>query len=140
MMALNEKFSAFMAKAGDVAQAAAKKANVVAAIAKAKASILAEEDKIKKAQLELGKLYYADFVDGAAPEAEQYLPWCEKITAAKQQIEVLKAQIEDLKKEEKPEEEPVTEADFADEEALPEIEIEIVDAEPIEPEEGETNE
>ncbi|MBE6954713.1 MAG: serine proteinase [Ruminococcaceae bacterium] len=138
-MALNEKFSAFMAKAGDVAQAAAKKANEVAAIAKAKASILAEEDKIKKAQLELGKLYYADFTAGEDPNAEQYLPWCEKITASKQQIEVLKAQIEDLKAPVQ-DEDVVTEEDFADEEALPEIEIEIVDAEPVEPENPETNE
>ena len=139
MMALNEKFSAFMAKAGDVAQAAAKKANVVAAIAKAKASILAEEDKVKKAQLELGKLYYADFTSGETPDAERYLPWCDKITAAKQQIDVLKAQIEELKTPVQ-DEDAVTEEDFADEEALPEIEIEIVDAEPIEPEDAETNE
>ena len=138
-MALNEKFSAFMAKASDVAQAAAKKANEVAAIAKAKASILAEEDKIKKAQLELGKLYYADFSAGETPDAAQYLPWCDKITASKAQIEVLKAQIEELKAPAQ-EEDVVTEADFADEEALPEIEIEIVDAEPVEPEETETNE
>ena len=135
-MALNEKFSAFMSKAGDVAQAAAKKANEVAAIAKAKASILAEEDKIKKAQLELGKLYYADFVAGSEQAAEQYLPWCEKITASKQQIEVLKQQIEDLKAPVE-DEDVVTEADFADEEDLPEIEVEIVVADSEEPETNE---
>lgn len=136
-MALNEKFSAFMAKAGSAAQAAAKKANEVAAIAKAKAAILAEEDKIKKAQQELGKLYYADFAAGEAPDAAEYLPWCEKISGCKQQIEALKQQIEDLKAKDVEDEDTVTEADFADEEALPEIEIEVVDAEPQDPETNE---
>lgn len=134
-MALNEKFSAFMTRAGDVAQAAAKKANEMAAIAKAKASILAEEDKIKKAHQEIGKLYYADFLAGKTPDPAEYLPWCDKVSASRTQITVLKQQIADLKATEETAEETATEEDFADSDVLPEIEIEVVDEKPTDSEE-----
>ena len=42
----------------NAAQTAAQKAKVLAAIAKANVTIYAEEDKIRKAELQLGKLYY----------------------------------------------------------------------------------
>jgi len=136
-MAMNEKFEAFMAKANDVAQAAARKATDMAGIAKAKVAILAEEDKIKKAHQELGKLYYQDFTSGNTPNAAEYLPWCDKITGSKEEIVKLQKQIEELKNPVV--EEIVTEEDFADVD-LPEIEIEVVDAEPCAPEESEANE
>ena len=97
-MAFNESFEAVMAKANEVAQAAARKAKDMASIAKAKLAILTEEDKIKKAQQELGKLYYRDFAEGSEPDAALYLPWCEKITVSKKTIEQLRAAIEDLKR------------------------------------------
>ena len=68
----------------------------VAEIAKLSASNLAEEGGIKKAYVELGKLYYAE--RGMAPEAA-YVSLCEKITAAKINIEENKARIAELKAE-----------------------------------------
>ena len=94
-MSLN--FDELRGKAVDVAQTAAQKTRELAAIAKAKLSILTEEDKIRKAQLELGKLYYRDYVLGEEMDNAEYLPWCDKISASKAAIEDLKDQIEDLR-------------------------------------------
>ena len=121
-MAFNESFEAIMAKANEVAQAAAKKAKDMASIAKAKLAILTEEDKIKKAQTELGKLYYRDFVEGNSPDAAQYLPWCEKITVSKKTIEELKRTIEDLRRTA-----PDTDSDDVAEPESEELLFEVVD-------------
>lgn len=66
-------------KAVDLAQAGATKSKQVAEIVKLKTANLSEEDTIKKAYMELGKLYYAE--RGEAPEAA-YISGCERITAA----------------------------------------------------------
>ena len=55
---------------------------------------MAEEDTIKKAYVELGKLYYAE--KGATPEAA-YAASCEKITAARAAIETDNECIAELK-------------------------------------------
>lgn len=94
-MAVN--FEEIKGKAVDVAQTAAQKTKELAAIAKAKLSILAEEDKIRKAQLELGKLYYRDYVLGEEMDSAEYLPWCDKITESKAIIEDLQDMIDDIK-------------------------------------------
>ena len=80
----------------DLAQAGVAKSKQVAEIAKLKAANMSEEDAIKKAYIELGKLYYAE--RGAAPEAA-YISGCEKITAAKANIEANNAKIAELKAE-----------------------------------------
>lgn len=80
----------------DLAQAGVAKSKQVAEIAKLKAANMSEEDTIKKAYIELGKLYYAE--RGAAPEAA-YISGCEKITAAKANIEANNAKIAELKTE-----------------------------------------
>ena len=80
----------------DLAQAGVAKSKQVAEIAKLKAANMSEEDAIKKAYIELGKLYYAE--RGAAPEAA-YISGCEKITAAKANIEANNAKIAELKTE-----------------------------------------
>lgn len=90
-------FEEFKDKAVDVAQAAVAKTKDLASIAKAKISIVAEEDKIRKAQLELGKLYYRDYVLGEEMDSAEYLPWCDKITESKAVIEDLKDMIDDIK-------------------------------------------
>ena len=131
-MAFNESFEAIMAKANEVAQLAAKKAKDMASIAKAKLAILTEEDKIKKAQVELGKLYYRDFAEGNTPEAEQYLPWCEKITVSKKTIEELKLAIEELRRTA-----PETEDDDASDTPV-DLTFEVVDDKPGD-EPGDTN-
>lgn len=84
-------------KAVDAAQTAAQKTRDLAAIAKAKITIVAEEEKIRKAQLELGKLYYRDYVLGEEADSAEYLPWCDKITESRAVIEDLKEMVEDLK-------------------------------------------
>lgn len=90
-------FDEFKDKAVEAAQIAAQKARDLAAIAKAKVSIVAEEDKIRKAQTELGKLYYRDYVLGEDMDSAEYLPWCDRITASRAVIEDLKDLIDEIR-------------------------------------------
>ena len=99
-MTWSENLGALKSMATDAAQAVGKKTKELASAAKVSFAIRTEEEKIKKAQLELGKLYYRDFVVGEEPDAAEYLPWCEKITESKQTIEDLKASLEEGKTEE----------------------------------------
>ena len=122
-------------KAVELTQAGMAKSKHLAEIARLNLANAGENDNIRKAYLELGKLYYAE--RGMAPEAG-YTALCEKITAAKINIEENKARIAQIKEEgsikdsdlvssvetEIPPEEPVTitppttedAADLADEE------------------------
>ena len=59
-MNLSENFESVKNFAVGAAQTATQKAKVLAAVAKANVSIYAEEDKIRKAEAQLGKLYYRD--------------------------------------------------------------------------------
>lgn len=90
-------FDALKEKAMDLAQAGVAKSKVLAEIAKLKAANMSEEDAIKKAYIELGKLYYAE--RGAAPEAA-YVSGCERIAASKAAIEANNARIAELKAQE----------------------------------------
>lgn len=81
-------------KVTDLAQAGVAKSKQMAEIAKLKAANMAEQDAIKKAYLEIGKLYYAE--KGTTPEGG-YAAACEKITAAKANIAANNAKIEGLK-------------------------------------------
>ena len=81
-------------KVTDLAQSGVAKSKQLAEIAKLKTSNMGEEDTIKKAYIELGRLYYAE--KGAAPEAA-YAASCEKITAAKAAIEANNDRIAELK-------------------------------------------
>ena len=87
-------FVNFKEKATDLAQAGVAQSKRLAEIAKLKTANMGEEDTIKKAYIELGKLYYAE--KGAAPEAA-YAASCEKITAAKAAIEANNDRIAELK-------------------------------------------
>ena len=87
-------FDNFKEKATDLAQAGVAQSKRLAEIAKLKTANMGEEDTIKKAYIELGKLYYAE--KGAAPEAA-YAASCEKITAAKAAIEANTDRIAELK-------------------------------------------
>ena len=84
----------FKEKATDLAQAGVAQSKRLSEIAKLKTANMGEEDTIKKAYIELGKLYYAE--KGAAPEAA-YAASCEKITAAKAAIEANNDRIAELK-------------------------------------------
>ena len=87
-------FDNFKEKATDLAQAGVAQSKRLAEIAKLKTANMGEEDTIKKAYIELGKLYYAE--KGAAPEAA-FAASCEKITAAKAAIEANNDRIAELK-------------------------------------------
>ncbi len=138
-MAFSNNFDVIKGYAANAAQTAAKKTKMLATIAKANISILAEEDKIKKAQTELGKVYYKDFILDEEPDQAEYLPWCEKITESLKLIDDLKTQIEAAKLEgsaaTEPEEELEKEAPVVAEEIAPEL-PEIVVVEEVPAEEG----
>ena len=113
-------------KATDLAQAGVAQSKRLTEIAKLKTANLGEEDNIKKAYVEIGKLYYAE--KGLAPEGA-YAAACEKITAAKAAIEANNDRIAELKVDGDPadanvvaetegvvvDDAEVTSADFADE-------------------------
>ena len=96
-MAFTDHFESIRGFAASAAQTAAGKTKKLASIAKANFAILAEEDKVKKAQQELGKVYYKNFVSGEEADLAEYLPLCEKITESLKLIESLKAEIEQAK-------------------------------------------
>ena len=116
-------FDNFKEKAADLAQASVAQSKRLAEIAKLKTANMGEEDSIKKAYIELGKLYYAE--KGAAPEAA-YAASCEKITAAKAAIEVNNERIAELKAKEDGEEDEIDAVEEAKEE-VQEIKEEIVE-------------
>ena len=81
----------------ETALAAKEKAVQLAAIAKANIAIYAEEDKIKKAEQQLGQLYYRDYAVGEEMDSAEYLPWCNKIDESNKLIAELRERIEQLR-------------------------------------------
>ena len=100
----------------ETALAAKDKATQLAAIAKANIAIYAEEDKIKKAEAQLGKLYYRDYAVGEEMDSAEYLPWCQKIDESKKLIAELKDYIDSLKQEDAVAEEAFVDVDVPAEE------------------------
>ena len=96
-MNLSENFESVKNFAMGAAQSATQKAKVLAAVAKANVSIYAEEDKIRKAEAQLGKLYYRDYAVGEEMDTAEYLPWCQKIDESKKLIAELKDYIDEVK-------------------------------------------
>lgn len=108
-------------KATDLAQAGVAQSKRLAEIAKLKTANMGEEDTIKRAYIELGKLYYAE--KGTSPEGA-YAAACEKITAAKAAIETNNDRIAELKADggddETADEQPAEPAEEVQEEAVSE--------------------
>lgn len=96
------------AAAKEKAEDVADQAKGLAEAAKAKVAILSEEEKIKKAELELGKLYYRDYAVGEEMDTAEYLPWCRKIDESNQLIAELKEKAENGKAAAEDEAEEVT--------------------------------
>ena len=115
-MGFNESFEAAKNFAVNAAQTAVQKAKVLAAIAKTNVSIYAEEDKIKKAEAQLCKLYYRDYAVGEEMDSAEYLPWCQKIDESKKLIAELKDYIDSLKQEDAVAEEAFVDVDVPAEE------------------------
>lgn len=99
MATFNDYLETFKGMAVEGAQTAVKKTRQLASVAKANLAIRTEEEKIKKAQIELGKLYYKDYIVGQTPDPAVYTPWCERISESKIAIEDLKIAIEELRNE-----------------------------------------
>lgn len=114
-------------RAVDLAQAGVAQSKRLAEIAKLKMANMSEEDTIKKAYLEIGKLYYAE--KGAAPDGA-YAAACERITAARAAIETNKDRIAELKQPGDPAEEEIV-AEYVQEE-VPAQEEQAPDAAPAE--------
>ena len=87
-------------KAADLAQAGVAQSKRLVEIAKLKMANMAEEDAIKKAYIEIGKLYYAE--QGASPDGA-FAAACERITASKALIETNNERIAELKQPGDPE-------------------------------------
>lgn len=117
-MDLKSTFENLKGRATEMAQAGVAQSKRLAEIAKLKTANMAEEDAIKKAYVELGKLYYAEH--GATPDGA-YASACEKITASKALIETNNERIAELKQPGDPE--PEVEAEVK-------VEAEAVEVEP----------
>ena len=81
-------------------------------------SPVGEEDAIRKAYIEIGKLYYAERGMAAEPA---YVALCERITAAKINIEENKNRIAELKQE----------GNISDDEAASYVETNVPPEEPV---------
>ena len=103
----------------ETALAAKDKAVQLAAIAKANIAIYAEEDKIKKAEQQLGQLYYRDYAVGEEMDSAEYLPWCNKIDESNKLIAELRERIEQLRANEKEDEPIEAEAETVEPEEAP---------------------
>ncbi|MBO4419550.1 MAG: hypothetical protein J5789_06990 [Oscillospiraceae bacterium] len=115
-MALNDSLETLKGFVAEAAQAAARVTKSAAAVTKSNISILSEQDKQKKAYLELGKLYYRDYITGEEPDDAEYLPLCEAITEAAKNIETLRGEVEEAKANfSKPAKEPEAPMDFEEE-------------------------
>lgn len=120
-------------RATDLAQSVVATSKRLAEIAKLKASNMAEEDTIRKAYVELGKLYYAEH--GTTPDGA-YAAACEKITAARAAIETNNDRIAELKATAEAEGEIIDVTPEAAEEPENEVtEADIVPEEPVADEE-----
>ncbi|MBQ9270401.1 MAG: hypothetical protein IJ206_12990 [Oscillospiraceae bacterium] len=79
--------------ASGVAQNAVKQTKTLASVGRIKIAITTEEDKMKKAYTELGRLFYRDHEAQTEAVMEEYLPWIDKISDAKAQIARLNDEI-----------------------------------------------
>ena len=107
---LNESFETLKNIALEAAQAAVKATKNAASVTRSNINIFTEQEKQKKAFLELGKLYYRDFITGEEPDDAEYLPICDRITEAAKNIEAMRTNIEDIRSAKQQEEECCEEA------------------------------
>ncbi len=110
----------------DLAQTGMAKSKQLMEIAKLNLANSGEEDAIKKAYIEIGKIYYAE--RGMAPDAA-YEALCQKITTAKTNIEENRNRIAEIK----------AAGDIKDAD-LPPVETEIPPEEPVMPADAGTEE
>ena len=103
------------------ADTAVSKTRTMASIGRVKLAISSEEDKLKKAYTELGRLFYRDYQAQAEADMTEYQPWCDRAADAREQIQRLTQELETLKAEGKDTvKDTVKDAPKAQEEAKPE--------------------
>lgn len=112
-MAFSDSFETLKDTAADAVQSAAQTAMTMARIAKFKMQILSEQEKIRKAYQELGRVYYKDFATDEEPDEAEYKPWCEKISDSFRRINQLRDAIAAEKCEAAAKGEPVEEEDVS---------------------------
>ena len=105
-------------RAMDLGRAGVAKSKQLAEITKLSLNNASEEDAIRKAYIEIGKLYYAERGMAAEPA---YVALCERITAAKINIEENKTRIAELKQE----------GNISDDEAASYVEPTVPPEEPV---------
>ena len=105
-------------RAMDLGRAGVAKSKQLAEITKLSLNNAGEEDAIRKAYIEIGKLYYAERGMAAEPA---YVALCERITAAKINIEENKNRIAELKQE----------GNISDDEAASYVETNVPPEEPV---------
>ena len=93
-------FDELKSRALDLTQSGVAKAKELTDVAKLNIANSTEEDNIRKAYIELGKLYYRDYAVGEEQDSAEYLPWCQKIDESKQTIAALQDQIAQLRAQE----------------------------------------
>ncbi len=133
-MALNDSFETLKNMIADVAMAATRVTKSAAAVTKANINILTEQDKLKKAYMELGKLYYRDYITGEEPDDAEYLPLCDAISEATKNIDELRTTVKDIRsakpsEEAEPEEAPAEAAESQVAEELNNLNKELDDLE-----------
>lgn len=120
-MAFAESFENLKDSAAGAVQTAAKKTKMLALIAKYKVQIASEQEKIRKAYQELGRIYYKDFATDEEPDEAEYQPWCDKISTSFRRINQLKREIEEAKAEAAANGEVIDDVEVPDEEEAPEV-------------------
>lgn len=81
------------------ADTAVSKTRTMASIGRVKLAISSEEDKLKKAYTEMGRLFYRDYQAQAEADMTEYQPWCDRAADAREQIQRLTQELEQLKAE-----------------------------------------
>lgn len=101
-----------VAKAKELTDTAVDKGKELSEIGKLKVQNATEQEAIKKAYLEIGKLYYAE--RGAAPEAA-YAALCEQISGSQAKIDYNNERIADIRAAGNLADEDIPEAEYTEE-------------------------
>ena len=90
-------FDTIRQQASGVANNAVKQTKAVASVGRIKLAVASEEDKMKKAYTELGRLFFRDYEAQTEIVMDDYQIWCDKISDAKEQIARLNEEMEKIR-------------------------------------------
>lgn len=92
-MAIKDNMESIKDKAMTATQAAAQAAKLLALISKKKVAIASEQEKIRRAYTQLGKICYKDYVTDEEADEAEYLPIFDKITDSYRRVNTLREEI-----------------------------------------------